>query len=84
MPGHRVDARDAESEPPVQGHGLPALAAAHVEGHGAGRQAETGDEIEQQIRAARVQALVQSGREFLLDLRVSVVRLSALVDSMFA
>jgi hypothetical protein len=59
----------------VQGQGLTALAAAYVEGDGARRQAETGDEIVEQIRAARIQALVEGRREFLLDPRVSVVGL---------
>jgi hypothetical protein len=75
VPGHRIDAGDAEAEPLVQGQGLPALAAAHVEGDGARRQAETSDEIVEQIRATRIQALVEGSREFLLDPRVSVVGL---------
>ena len=75
MPAHRVDAGDHEAEPPVQGHGLPALAASHVEGYGTRCQAEAGDEIVEQVRAARVQALVEGSREFLLDLRVGLIGL---------
>ncbi|HJY57099.1 MAG TPA: hypothetical protein VJ418_12000, partial [Streptosporangiaceae bacterium] len=42
VPGHRIDAGDAEAGPLVQGQDLPTLAAAHVEGDGARRQVETG------------------------------------------
>lgn len=66
VPAHRVDPGDVESEPPVQRQRLPALAAAHVERDRAWRQAQAGDEIKQKVRAARVQALIQCGREFLL------------------
>ena len=72
---HRIDAGDTEAEPPVQDHGLPALAAAHVEGDGARGQAEAGNEIVEQVRAARVQALVEGSREFLFDPRILLVGL---------
>ena len=52
---------------------MSALAASHVERDRAGCQAHPGDQVEQLVRAARVQALIQGGREFLLDLRVNVV-----------
>jgi len=75
VPGHRVDPGDAESEPLVQGQRVTALAASNIEGDRAWRQPHRGDEVEQLAGAARVQALIQRGRELLLGLRVGAVGL---------
>jgi hypothetical protein len=72
---HRVDPGDADSEPLVQGERVAAFAASHVQRDRARRQAHPSDQVEQLAWSARVQALIQRGREFLLDLRVNVIGL---------
>ncbi len=70
-----IDAGDRQPEPPGQFRRRPALTAAHVNGDSAWCHRALGEQIEEQVRTTRAQALAQRRSELLLDPRVGVIRL---------
>ena len=71
----RIDPDDGEAEPFREAVRMPAVAAPDVGDDGALRQLQPGDELVEEIRAPRREALVERSSKLLLDSRELLVRL---------
>ena len=71
----RIDADDGEAEPLGEAVRVLAVAAPDVDDDGLLRQLQPGDDLVEQLRAPRPQALVERGQERLFDLLELDVRL---------